>query len=405
MRAKITKRAVASLKPRARRYLLWDTEVTGFGCKTMPSGNKIYVFQYRLPGRGRSITPKRIRIGRHGELTADQARKIAATMLVEVKAGGDPATALRPHTAPTVQALAERFLNEYLPNKKRPPRRSTIVYYESLFRCHIVPKLGALRVEELKPTDLESFHLSLRSKPYVANRALTVLQHALDQAEGWGWLSSRGNPARHVERYPEERRGARKEVMLTPEQMGALLKAVDEEEAAGTNPNACNAIRLAFWTGWRIGEVLRLEWDNVDLESGTTKLLMTKTAREEYRQLPAEAITVIRSTTRVAGCRYVFPGRDFSIHLTTVRKPWVRTRRRAGLDNLEDLGSLRLHDLRHNVVSWDVSRGVGLEVAGRNVGHRSRASTEVYAHFAPDALKRAADERAAAMRQAIEDSD
>ena len=49
----------------------------------------------------------------------------------------------------------------------------------------------------------------------------------------------------------------------------------------------------------------------------------------------------------------------------------------------------------HNVVSWDVSRGVPLEIAGKNVGHRSRQATEIYAHFAPDA-------RARAMRVAVE---
>ena len=88
-----------------------------------------------------------------------------------------------------------------------------------------------------------------------------------------------------------------------------------------------------------------------------------------------------------------------------MRKPWSNILKRAGLDDLEGLGRLRLHDLRHNVVSWDVSRGVPLEIAGKNVGHRSRRSTEVYAHFAPDALKRAADERARAMRNAVEDAE
>ena len=83
---------------------------------------------------------------------------------------------------------------------------------------------------------------------------------------------------------------------------------------------------------------------------------------------------------------------------------WLKIRKRAKLDDLEGIGPLRLHDLRHNVVSWDVSRGVPLEIAGKNVGHRSRRSTEVYAHFAPDALKRAADERAKAMRAALEEA-
>lgn len=68
------------------------------------------------------------------------------------------------------------------------------------------------------------------------------------------------------------------------------------------------------------------------------------------------------------------------------------------------LGAFRTHDLRHTIVSWDVSRGVLLEIAGKNVGHRSRAFTELYAHFAPSALKQAADDRATAMQEAVETS-
>ena len=91
-------------------------------------------------------------------------------------------------------------------------------------------------------------------------------------------------------------------------------------------------------------------------------------------------------------------------HLTTVKRPWQDIGRRARLDSLDGLGALRLHDLRHNVVNWDVLRGVPLEIAGKNVGHRSRQATEIYAHFAPDALKRAADARARAMRVAVEEA-
>ena len=46
---------------------------------------------------------------------------------------------------------------------------------------------------------------------------------------------------------------------------------------------------------------------------------------------------------------------------------------------------------------------MGLEIAGTIVGHRSRASGETHAIFAPDALKRAADERVKAIRAALED--
>ena len=402
MRQKITKTSVDALRPKARDAFLWDTEITGFGCKITPAGRKVYILQYRTEGQDSRKAPKRITLGKHGDITADKARRKAARALLKVKDGDDPRQFRQSDADPTVAMLADRFLDEYLPNKKRPPRESTVGAYESLFRCHIVPGLGDKRLDELTVADVEALHLSLRDTPYVANRALVVLQQALDQAEAWGWRSERSNPARHVERYREERRGAKKEVMLSPEQMAALLKAIDAEEAAGVNPRACAAIRVAFWTGWRIGEVLRLEWANLDLEGGVAKLVRTKTADEEYRQIPEEAMTILSSQQRVAGCPFVFPGHDFSTHLTTARKPWVKIRARAGLADLDGLGPLRLHDLRHNVVSWDVSRGVGLEIAGKNVGHRSRASTETYAHFAPDALKRAADERAKAMRSAID---
>jgi integrase len=185
----------------------------------------------------------------------------------------------------------------------------------------------------------------MRAKPYVANRTLSLLQQAFDQAERWGWRSQHTNPALHIDRYPEERRGAKKEVMLDAEQMGELLEAIEAEENSGSNPIACAAIRVVFWTGWRIGEVLGLEWAHLDLDNGVAKLLQTKTATQEYRQLPAEAVEILTRLRRMGSSPWVFPGREPQAHLESVRKPWSRMRERAGLDDLEGLGPLRLHDL------------------------------------------------------------
>lgn len=367
-----------------------------------PAGRRVYVLQYRSRIRGRQSAPKRITLGKHGDLTPDDARKLAADLLLQVRAGGDPSAAWRTRNAPTVADLAHRFLTDYLPSKKRPPRDSTVQYYETVLRIHVVPVLGDKLVAEVTAADIERLHNRMRSRPYMANRTLSVLQQAFDQAERWEWRPRHSNPATFVERFPEKRRGAQKEVLLTPEQMSRLLLAIDAEQAAGMSPFACDAIRVAFWTGWRIGEVLRLEWDHVDFARGRAKLVRTKTADEEHRALPAEALAILKKVPRLASSQFVFPGTSLDRPLTTVRRPWKRIRHRAGLHSLEGLGPLRLHDLRHNVVSWDVSRGVPLEIAGKNVGHRSRRATEVYAHFAPDALKGAADSRATAMRTAVD---
>ena len=73
---------------------------------------------------------------------------------------------------------------DYLPGKKRPPRERTIRFYESLFRCHVTPRLGKKRVDEIDAAEIDDLHRSMAATPYMANRVLTVLQHAFDQAPG-----------------------------------------------------------------------------------------------------------------------------------------------------------------------------------------------------------------------------
>lgn len=88
--------------------------------------------------------------------------------------------------------------------------------------------------------------------------------------------------------------------------------------------------------------MLGLEWANLDLERGVAKLVRTKTSDEEYRQVPQEALAILSTQQRVASCSLVFPGQDFSTHLTTVRKPWVKIRARASLDDLDGTVNLPL---------------------------------------------------------------
>lgn len=57
MRKRITKRTVDALRASTRAAFLWDTDVTGFGCKVTPSGRKVFIFQYRT--RGRIQRPRR----------------------------------------------------------------------------------------------------------------------------------------------------------------------------------------------------------------------------------------------------------------------------------------------------------------------------------------------------------
>src|SRR5882724_1600463 len=107
---KLTKRGVDQAEARPGAYVLWDSELRGFGLKVLPSGKKVYSLYYRTrDGRQRRPT-----IGQHGTLTCDQARDVARQWLAEVARGGDPSGARQTQRkAATVKQLGERYLAEY----------------------------------------------------------------------------------------------------------------------------------------------------------------------------------------------------------------------------------------------------------------------------------------------------
>src|SRR5512139_3648314 len=86
-KARLTKRVVERASAaRDRDVWLWDTELRGFGVRIKPSGVRSYVVQYRNAG-GRT---RRLALGRHGVLTAEQARDMARQRLADAKRGVDP---------------------------------------------------------------------------------------------------------------------------------------------------------------------------------------------------------------------------------------------------------------------------------------------------------------------------
>ena len=288
MRGSLTKRSVDALKPGA---ILWDAEVSGFGCRCRSGGRKTYILKYRLGGRQHLYT-----IGVHGSpWTPEKARQRALSLAGQVADGQNPAEARKSGRAvPTVATLAERFLTEHAETKTKP---KTAADTRRLFDKLILPKLGRVRVDALARADVARLHHDLRETPYQANRALAAVSKMMNWAERHGLRPDGSNPVRHVERFKER---ARERFLSEAElaRLGDTLTEAEAEWAAHQRaaaaaraegreppkrerrlvlPAATAAVRLLIFTGARMSEVLSLRWSEVDFERAVLRLADSKT--------------------------------------------------------------------------------------------------------------------------------
>ena len=176
----LSNRTVERLKAE-KDTVFWDRELTGFGVRVYPTGGKVYVVQARGPGG-----PKRVTVGRHGVLGAEQARRRAALLIARVKAGETPApesTAAREAGGPTVEELARRYLEEHVAVRYKP---SAAASARTVVHRHIVPALGKRPLAAVERAQVTELHHRLCETPFVANRAVATLSLMYRLAEGWG---------------------------------------------------------------------------------------------------------------------------------------------------------------------------------------------------------------------------
>jgi integrase len=392
---KITKRMVDDLKPREDRFVVWDTDVAGFGVRVNKNGRKTYLLKYRVGG-GRSGRVRWAVIGTHGALTPDQARDTARRWAADVAAGGDPAAVRdEKRSAPTMADLLARYLQDHV-NQRNKPTTQTLV--ADIVRRDLLPFFGKRKVADVTETDVAKFHSGMSSRPISANRAIAYLSKAFSLAELWGFRPRHSNPCSAIERYRENSRKR----YLSPKEFAALGDALSKadagqlripDEAGGlrhvnVNPQAVAAIRLLVLTGARRGEILGLRWEFIDFAAGRINLPDSKTGAKSI-QLPAAALDVLKSLVMPEDGRgFVIRGGDATkatVPLTNIKDPWSHIRNAAGLSDV------RLHDLRHAFASVAVAGGASLPLIGALLGHASVSTTARYAHLADDPLRAAAE--------------
>ena len=362
----LSRRTVDALSVEKKDAVFWDRDLPGFGVRVYPTGRKVYVAQSRGPAGLR-----RVSLGRHGELSAERARKRARTAIDRIKHDGSPATTTLGGTL-TVADLAKRYLDAHVAVNCNA---HTGRIYRGSLENHILPALGAMRIEAVGPAEAGLLHYELRATPRAANRALMVLSKMFSLAEAWGLVVPGGNPCRFVLKYKEGKR----ERFLAPQEYRRIGRELRVLGAEGPGPErAAAALRLLILTGCRAGEVLTLKWDDVDLEAGELRLRAAKTGARMVPLSPLAA-AVLSEIVPVPRSPWVFAGRTPDRHLSQLTTYWHRVRQRAGVEDV------RIHDLRHSFASRALAIGESLAMIGRLLGHSDIGSTARYAHLARDA--------------------
>jgi integrase len=366
-----------------RRCILWDKSEPGFGVRVYPPNNdgvsrKVFVLSYR----NRDAAKRLFTIGAYGAFTLDLARKEAQKIKRAITAGNDPtADRKRLREAPTMKALADRYLTEHAEKHKRP---ASVRDDRSMLDKIILPQFGSRKVRSITFDDIEALHASLKDTPYRANRVVALLSKMLSLASTrWrGWTELDHNPAKGVRRYAEEGR----ERFLSPEELARLAKALAEHP----DQASANAVRLLLLTGARRSEILLATWDQFDFETGVWTKPSAHTKQKRIHRLPLSAAArelLVKMKADAIG-PFLFPGSKEDKPMTNFRPFWEFWR---DICKAAGIGGVRVHDLRHSHASILASAGISLTLIGAMLGHTQVATTKRYSHLFDDPLRAAAD--------------
>ncbi|MCI4665919.1 MAG: integrase family protein [Neomegalonema sp.] len=387
-RERLTASTVRKLTTTGREYRVWDTQVIGFHIRVRASGAARYAFRYATP----TGSKRQVVIGDVGSVAPDAARDRARDLASEVARGGNPASdrdAARREM--TFTQLFEEMLRRPSLRTGKPRAPKTIENIRSRGAKHILKALGAKRISEVARSDVEALHRRLAAHPFVANRCLEDICAAFNVAEDLELLPPQANPAARVRAHPEVKR--RDRFNLKQEHAGAVLRALAalEAEAANSppgsrrlvNPQAVLALRVAAFTGLRIGEVQSLRWDRLAIEARRAEVT-GKTGRRVI-VLSQRVMDFLRAAPRRDGCPFVVFGKtahqplDYGVIRKTLRRALDRAAQDAEDPAVADhLSKARINDFRHfNFTVTGASGANSYEVA-QHTGHSDPRMTMAY---------------------------
>ena len=247
-----------------------------------------------------------------------------------------------------------------------------------MLKRQLIPAFGLLPLDAIQRIDVERwFDAYSRTAPGGANKALEILGQIMNAALSAGHVGTA--PVKGITKNPRPKLTR----FLSAEEIERLHRVLNRlvDERPSRRQQA-DIVRLLLLTGCRKGEILTLQWSEVDGD----RLNLEDSKTGPRRVWLSQAARAILARQPRAASPYVFPSpRHPDKPLSHTLCLWRRARKEAGLDDV------RLHDLRHTVASQAVARGVPLSTVARMLGHADPVMTLRYAHVGDRDLQAATE--------------
>jgi integrase len=279
--------------------------------------------------------------------------------------------------APTLEAFAPRFIDDYaVANRQKP---SGIAAKRTILSLHLVGAFGAKRLDAITTDDVQKLKHRLRDHaPKTVNNVLTVLSVLLKKAVEWDVIDRVPCTIRLV-RAPKPSMG-----FYDFDEYERLLEA-----AKDLGPTAHLVTLLGGEAGLRCGEIIGLEWNDVDLvkrqmciqrSEWRGHVTVPKGGRLRYVPMTARLASAVREHRHVKSSR-VLCLEDGSPLTQDVVGEYVRKAgRKAGVP------ASGAHRLRHTFCSHLAMRGAPARAIQELAGHQDLTTTQRYMHLSPAAL-------------------
>ena len=255
----------------------------------------------------------------------------------------------------TLGDLLKRYLKEVTPHKKSHDKEAWRI------KALLKRPISGVSLSNLNSAIISSYKYSrLADGARTTRYDLALIRHCLEFARlEWGYYL----PTNPVDLVSKPKLNKPRDRRVGKDDINALMHALRYTKVTYLKP----LILIAIETGLRQGELVKLMWCDVDLDSQMLKVRDTKNGEDRVVPLSNKALSILKLLPRLGEA-------VFNASHSSLQNAWKRLIKRSGLIDLH------FHDLRHEAISRFIERGLTIPEAASISGHKTQSMLLRYAH-------------------------